>query len=60
MNSPAETRAQIDAAIAAEQTGRALSLLKQLWQEEPTLASAPFVLDRFAKVPNAPPTGASR
>ena len=55
MNSPAPTRSQIDAAIAAEQTGRALALLKQLWHEEPTLASAPFVLDRFAKVPNAPP-----
>lgn len=55
MNPAAETRAQADAAIAAGQTGRALSLLKQLWRDDPSLATAPFVLDRIAKVPSAPP-----
>ena len=56
MSSPSEIRKQIDAAITAGQTGRALSLLKGLWHGQPSVALAPFVLDRFANVPDAPPT----
>ncbi len=55
MKSPSQRRIEIDAAIMDGHSGRALSLLKQLWGSEPSLATAPFVLDRFAKVPNAPP-----
>ncbi len=40
MNQTGDTRSLTDAAIAAEQTGRALSLLKQLWHADPSLASA--------------------
>lgn len=56
MSTLADSRKQIDEAIAAGQTGRALSLLKGLWHGQPSVALAPFVLDRFAKVPDAPPT----
>ena len=56
MSSISELRQQIDEAITKGQTGRALSLLKGLWHSQPSVALAPFVLDRFAKVPDAPPT----
>ena len=55
MTAPAGIRAQIDAAIAAGQTGRALSLLKSYWFADPSLSVAPFVLDRIAKTPGGPP-----
>ena len=31
-------------------------MLKGLWRGQPSVALAPFVLDRFAKVPDVPPT----
>ena len=55
MKLPSQLRSEIDAAITDGHSGRALSLLKQLWGGEPSLATAPFVMDRFEKVPNAPP-----
>lgn len=54
MSEPTNAREQIDAAIAAGQTGRALSLIKRLWSDNPSLLSAPFVIDRLTKVPGAP------
>ncbi len=54
MSQPANVRAQIDAAIAAGQSGRALSMIKQLWSSSPSLLTAPFVIDRMVKVPGAP------
>ena len=56
MTSPAELRNEIDQAIADMQVGRALSLLKELWRAEPSLAMAPFVIDRFGKLDGAPPS----
>lgn len=53
MSESQNLRKEIDAAVAAGHTGRALSLTKQLWFAEPTLASAPFVIDRIAKLPTA-------
>jgi FkbH-like protein len=53
MSQSLNLRKEIDAAAAAGHTGRALSLVKQLWFAEPTLANAPFVIDRVAKLPTA-------
>ena len=55
-----DTRSQIDAAIAEGRTGRALSLIRSYWFAEPSLANAPFVLDRIAKTPGRPPVVACR
>lgn len=44
-------RGAIDAAIEAGQHGRAASLLRRLWSASPSMASAPFVIDRAAKLP---------
>lgn len=55
MSTTAELRTQIDAAIAAGHSGRALSLVKQLWARDSSLTTAPFVIDRIAKIPDAPP-----
>jgi FkbH-like protein len=54
MNQSANARAEIDAVIAAGQSGRALSMIKQFWVASPSLPNAPFVVDRLAKVPGAP------
>lgn len=56
MSLPAEKRKEIDQAIADSQVGRALALLKGLWRTEPSLAMAPFIVDRVGKLSDAPPT----
>lgn len=53
MSAALNLRNEIDAAAAAGHTGRALSLAKQLWFADPTLATAPFVIDRIAKLATA-------
>lgn len=54
MSGGTDVRGEIDAAIAAGHTGRALSLVRQYWFAEPSLPRAPFVLDRLGKVAGAP------
>lgn len=50
MSKSENLRDAVDAAIAAGHSGRALSLVRQIWFREPSLANAPFVADRMAKI----------
>jgi FkbH-like protein len=50
MTAPANPRQNIDDAIAAGQTARAVAALREYWWDEPSLPRAPFVVDRFTKL----------
>ena len=56
MSNPAEIRKQIDQAISDGQSSRALAQLRGLWRSHASLAVAPYVLDRYAKIPETPPS----